>query len=81
MASRTRAAKSGDRNALKGITHPDKAFWPAEGYTKLDLAKFYKSVFPKLRPYVQGHLLTLERCPDGMGGECFYQKEMPKGMV
>jgi bifunctional non-homologous end joining protein LigD len=80
MPSRARAAKSSDRNALKGITHPDKVFWPDEGYTKLDLAKFYESVFPKLRPYVQGHLLTLERCPDGMAGECFYQKEMPKGM-
>jgi bifunctional non-homologous end joining protein LigD len=22
----------------------------------------------------------MERCPDGMKGECFYQKEMPKGM-
>jgi bifunctional non-homologous end joining protein LigD len=22
----------------------------------------------------------MERCPDGMRGECFYQKEMPKGM-
>ncbi len=80
MASRARAAKSRDRTTLKGITHPDKVFWPDEGYTKLDLAKFYESVFPKLRPYVQGHLLTLERCPDGMAGECFYQKEMPKGM-
>ena len=80
MASRARAAKSGDRSSFKAITHPDKVFWPGEGYTKLDLARFYESVFPKLRPYVQGHLLTLERCPDGMGGECFYQKEMPKGM-
>src|SRR4029077_18892668 len=35
MASRARAAKSGDRNTLKGITHPDKVFWPEEGYTKL----------------------------------------------
>lgn len=81
MASRVRpAAKSSKRSSVKGITHPDKAFWPDEGYTKLDLAHFYESVFPKLRPYVQGHFLTLERCPDGMQGECFYQKEMPKGM-
>jgi bifunctional non-homologous end joining protein LigD len=63
-----------------GLTHPDKVFWPDEGYTKLDLAQFYESVFPRLRPYVKGHLLTLERCPDGMRGECFYQKEKPKGM-
>lgn len=62
------------------LTHPDKIFWQEEGYTKLHLAQFYESIFPMLRPYVKGHLLTLERCPDGMRGECFYQKERPKGM-
>jgi bifunctional non-homologous end joining protein LigD len=55
-------------------------FWPEEGYTKLDLAQYYQAVFPRLAPYVKGRLLSLERCPDGMRGECFYQKEIPKGM-
>src|SRR5277367_5128015 len=62
------------------ISNPDKVFWPEEGYTKSDLAAFYASIFPKLAPYVKDRVLTLERCPDGMGGECFYQKELPKGM-
>ncbi len=62
------------------ITHPDKVFWPGEGYTKLDLARFYDAVFAKLRPYVDDRLLSLERCPDGMRGSCFYQKAAPKGL-
>lgn len=62
------------------VSHPDKVFWPEEGYTKLDLIEFYDSIFPKLKPYVKDRLLTLERCPDGMKGECFYQKEKPLGM-
>lgn len=62
------------------ITHPGKIFWPAEGYTKLDLARFYDVVFAKLRPYIDDRLLSLERCPDGMRGDCFYQKAAPKGM-
>ena len=62
------------------LTHPDKVFWPEEGYTKLDLASFYESIFAKLQPYVKDRLLALERCPDGMRGECFFQKEAPKGM-
>ncbi len=62
------------------ISRPDKIFWPEEGYTKRDLAEYYRSVFPKLSPYVEDRLLTLERCPDGMQGECFYQKQAPKGM-
>jgi len=65
---------------LEQITHPDKVFWPGEGYTKLDLARFYTAVFPRLKPYVADRLLTMERCPDGMRGECFYQKEAPKGL-
>ena len=62
------------------LSNPDKIFWPEEGYTKLELAQYYRSVFPMLAPYVKDRLLSLERCPDGMRGECFYQKEMPKGM-
>ena len=42
--------------------------------------RFYMEVFEKLEPYVADRLLSLERCPDGMAGECFYQKEKPPGM-
>lgn len=62
------------------ISNPDKVFWPDDGYTKLDLAEYYQAVFPKLEPYVNDRILSMERCPDGMRGSCFYQKEMPKGM-
>ncbi len=64
----------------KIITHPEKVFWPEEGFTKQDLAEFYEAVFPKLKPYVADRMLTMERCPDGMRGQCFYQKEAPKGL-
>src|SRR5579862_8387659 len=73
-----RSANSADPTS--GISNPDKVFWPEDGYTKLDLAKFYVMVFPKLEPYLKDHLLTMERCPDGMRGQCFYQKQMPSGM-
>jgi bifunctional non-homologous end joining protein LigD len=62
------------------ISHPDKVFWPEDGYTKQNLADFYRDVFPLLHPYVVDRILTLERCPEGMEGECFYQKEKPKSM-
>jgi bifunctional non-homologous end joining protein LigD len=62
------------------VSNPEKVFWPEEGYTKLDLVTFYRDVFPALRPYVNDRILTLERCPDGMGGACFYQKQKPEGM-
>jgi len=62
------------------VSHPDKVFWPEDGYTKLDLVEYYNAIFPKLSPYVKDRILTLERCVDGMGGECFFQKQIPKGM-
>jgi bifunctional non-homologous end joining protein LigD len=62
------------------LSNPNKVFWPDEGYTKLDLARFYAGVFSKLKPYVDDRLLSLERCPDGLKGQCFYQKEKPPGM-
>jgi bifunctional non-homologous end joining protein LigD len=76
-----RAAKRATTQRLPiTVTHPDKLFWPTEGYTKLDLVNFYDAIFPSLAPFVKDRLLTLERCPDGMRGECFYQREAPRGM-
>ena len=62
------------------VSNPDKVFWPDEGYTKLDLVRFYDFVFPKLRPWVDERLLSLKRCPNGMLGSCFFQKEKPDSM-
>jgi len=68
------------RSGEVSLSNPNKVFWPHEGYTKLDLANFYRDVFPLLEPYVKDRILTLERCPDGLKGQCFYQKEKPEGM-
>ena len=74
-------AKAKSSNELPvTISNPDKVFWPEEGYTKLDLARFYADVFPKLKPYVADRILTMERCPGGMSGPCFYQKEKPDSL-
>jgi bifunctional non-homologous end joining protein LigD len=62
------------------VSNLDKIFWPEEGYTKSDLIAFYAGVFSKLKPYVDGRPLSLERAPDGLLGEPFYQKEKPSSM-
>jgi bifunctional non-homologous end joining protein LigD len=62
------------------VSHPDKVFWPDEGYTKRELVQFYELVFPRLQPWMEDRLLSLERCPDGIRGECFFQKQAPKGL-
>jgi bifunctional non-homologous end joining protein LigD len=62
------------------ISRPDKVFWPEDGYTKADLAAFYGRVFSRLQPWLEDRLLSMERCPDGISGACFYQKEAPPGL-
>lgn len=79
MSTQKTTSQSASDLAVK-LSNPDKVFWPEEGYTKQDLAEFYAGIFPRLQPYVDDRLLTLERCPDGMNGNCFYQKEKPQGM-
>lgn len=75
------APNAGDAHGLPiKVSNPDKVFWPDEGYTKLDLIRFYDAIFPWLQPFVQDRMLSLERCPNGLRGDCFYQKQKPNGL-
>jgi len=62
------------------ITHPNKVWWPQEGITKLDVARFYADIAPYLLPWMKDRLLTAERCTQGMRGLCFFQKNFEKGL-
>ena len=56
------------------ITHPDRVVYPDSGVTKLAVAEYYASVADRLLPYVGDRPLSIVRCPEGAGAECFYQK-------
>jgi hypothetical protein len=62
------------------ITNPSKPFWPDDGLTKLDLARFYSRVASHILPWMKGRALTMERCPDGIRRKCFYQKQAPDNL-
>jgi bifunctional non-homologous end joining protein LigD len=57
------------------ISNPDKVWWPDEGITKADVARFYDGLWRQIAPWMRDRPLTAERCPDGMRGGCFYQKD------
>ncbi|HET7453406.1 MAG TPA: non-homologous end-joining DNA ligase [Thermoanaerobaculia bacterium] len=61
------------------ITHPDKLWWPDEKITKGDVAGFYAGIAPAILPWLKDRPLTAERCPNGMTGPCFFQKDFPDG--
>src|SRR5579872_3910388 len=62
------------------LTHPDRIYWPDVGVTKEGLADYYSEAWPFMRPFVVGRALALVRCPDGIGGQTFFQKHAWKGL-
>jgi bifunctional non-homologous end joining protein LigD len=62
------------------LTHPDRVIYAEQGLTKLDLAEYYVKVADWMLPYVVGRPLSLVRCPEGIKGPCFYQKQPPQGL-
>jgi bifunctional non-homologous end joining protein LigD len=61
------------------VKNADKVWWPEEGITKGDIADFYDSIDTLLTPWLRDRPLVAERCPDGVNGFCFYQKNFPPG--
>jgi len=78
----SRAAGRGTAVTVDGVvlSHPGKPWWPEEGITKLETARYYADVAPRLLPWMKDRLLTAERCPDGMRGTCFFQKDFVRGL-
>ncbi|CAM5613376.1 non-homologous end-joining DNA ligase [Streptomyces violaceorubidus] len=62
------------------LSSPGKVFFPECGYTKLDVARYYQAVAPGILRALRDRPTTLQRYPDGITGEWFYQKRAPKGM-
>lgn len=78
-ASTTPRGKTPSARRIK-LTNPDRVYWPDEAVTKADLADYYAEVWPWIAPQVTGRPLALLRCPDGIGGQQFFQKHEWKGM-
>ena len=56
------------------ISHPDRILYPDLKLTKIDIARYYESIEEWIVPHVAGRPLTLVRCPEGIGGGCFFMK-------
>jgi bifunctional non-homologous end joining protein LigD len=56
----------------------DKVLWPRERYTKGDLIEYYRSVAKWLVPHLKDRPLTLQRWPDGIDAQSFFEKQAPR---
>jgi DNA ligase D len=59
------------------LTSPDKIVFPAPGYTKRDVFDYYRSVGDGIMRALSHRPTTLQRFPDGIEGEMFFQKRIP----
>jgi DNA ligase D-like protein (predicted polymerase) len=61
------------------VSNPDKVYFPARGITKRQVVEYYLTVAEPLLRVLRDRPTTLKRFPDGVTGEPFYAKRVPKG--
>ncbi len=61
------------------LSNPDKVLYPRDGITKRDVFAYYERIAPIVLPHLRGRPLTLQRWPDGIDGEQWYQQHPPQG--
>jgi bifunctional non-homologous end joining protein LigD len=58
------------------FTNLSKVYWPQENVTKRDMINYYYQVAEYMLPYYKDRPQTLNRYPNGIEGEAFYQKDV-----
>lgn len=56
------------------ITHEDKEYFPKNHITKADLIDYYFKIAPLMLPHTKDRLISMQRFPEGIDHEGFYQK-------
>jgi bifunctional non-homologous end joining protein LigD len=59
------------------LANPQKVLFPRDGITKQEIWDYYTAIAPAMLPHLAGRPLTLQRYPDGIEGEEWYQQNAP----
>jgi bifunctional non-homologous end joining protein LigD len=60
------------------LSNLDKELYPADGFTKGEVINYYSRICPVLLPHISGRPVTFVRFPDGVDGEPFFEKNVPR---
>lgn len=58
------------------LSNIDKIYWPVEEITKGDLIQYYNNISDYILPYLKNRPQSLNRFPNGIKGQSFFQKDM-----
>ncbi|MEV4637040.1 non-homologous end-joining DNA ligase [Actinoplanes sp. NPDC049548] len=75
-ASRTPAEEIEVAGHSVRLSSPDKVCFPERGYTKRDVFEYYLAVGDGIMRALHHRPTTLQRFPDGIDGEMFFQKRI-----
>ncbi len=59
------------------LSNLDKVLYPEDGITKGEIIEYYLKISERMLPFIEKRPLSMERFPDGVDKEGFYQKEIP----
>jgi len=59
------------------LSSPDKVMFPERGFTKRDIFEYYLAAGEGILRALHHRPTMLQRFPDGVGGEMFFQKRVP----
>ena len=60
------------------LSNPDKILFPRDGISKKEIALYYEQVSSVMLPYMVGRPIGLQRWPNGIDGEAWFEQNAPK---
>lgn len=60
------------------VSNEDKAWFRGGGITKGEVVEYYRDVAPVMLSFLRGRPITMERYPDGIEEDGFYQRNAPE---
>lgn len=60
------------------LSSPDRVIFPQRGFTKADVFRYYLAVGDGIMRALRDRPTTLQRFPEGIEGEMFFQKRVPQ---
>jgi bifunctional non-homologous end joining protein LigD len=63
------------------LTNQNKVYFPEEGITKGEIVNYYSEIAEFILPYLKDRPESMNRFPNGITGQSFYQKNIEKDKV